>query len=120
MKRRRLRRLIECIFPWCRLAHRFQAARSQLDKVTAAAHARNKATFNPQIAETSAPKTPAVSKPKRRVSMGVVVDAETGEVMESGKRHSLRRNTLMATSISEIRARDEQEKKVSLAAHSIY
>lgn len=89
-----------------------QVARSQLDKVTAAAHARQKATFNPQLTVNDTAKTVPASKPKRRVSLGVVVDAATGEVMQSGKRHSRRSHTMLATSMSDARLRDELEKQV--------
>ena len=85
--------------------------RSQLEKVKAAAHARQRATFNPQI-RTDVTKPSAPPKPKRRVSLGVVVDAETGLVMPSGKRHSQRSYTVLSTSTSDARFRDELEKKV--------
>lgn len=91
----------------------FQVAQSKLDKVTAAANARQKATFNPEEGEDSTP-TPVVQKVKRRVSIGVVVDAETGAIVESGKRHSQRRHTVLNTSISDLRLKDELEKKVRL------
>ena len=89
-----------------------QVARSQLEKVTAAAHARQKATFNPELVTTDAPKV----KMKRRVSMGVVIDAETGAVVEgaSNKRHSQRRHTMLNTSLTDLRIKDEMEKKVSI------
>ena len=51
-------------------------------------------------------------KVKRRVSMGIVVDAETGEVVESTKRHSQRRHTMLNTSMTDLRLKDELEKKV--------
>ena len=44
--------------------------------------------------------------------MGVAVDAETGAVLERGKRHSMRSHTLLNTSMSDLRAKDELEKKV--------
>ncbi|KAI0344196.1 hypothetical protein BDW22DRAFT_1406600 [Trametopsis cervina] len=84
-----------------------KTARSHLDKITAAAHARQKATFNP---ETASPKVPA-AKLNRRVSLGGAVDAETGAVLEGRKRKSLRRHTMLNTSMTEIRAKDELEKK---------
>lgn len=83
-----------------------------MDKITAAAHARQKATFNPE--SISAPATKGSSaKMNRRVSLAVPVDAETGTVVESGKRKSTRRHTMMSTSQTETRAKDELEKKVS-------
>lgn len=86
--------------------------RSQLDKVTAAAHARQKATFNPQNAATEIPKTSLPPKSKRRVSLGTVVDAETGELMISGKRHSQRSHTVLNTSTSDALFKVELKKKV--------
>lgn len=57
-------------------------------------------------------------KPKRRVSLGVVVNAETGEVIQGGagtvgaKRHSQRRHTVMNTSATVNRIKDAEEKRV--------
>ncbi|KAI0683332.1 YL1 nuclear protein-domain-containing protein [Cytidiella melzeri] len=90
-----------------------KTARSHLDRITAAAHARQKATFNPEANATPMVKTPA-SKMNRRVSLGAVVDAETGAVLESGKRKSLRRHTMLNSSMTEIRAKDEKEKRSSM------
>ena len=81
--------------------------------MTAAAHARQMATFNPQLTATEG-SSKDVPKPKRRVSMGVVVDAETGQVMPSGTRHSRRSYTMLSTSTSDAKFRDELEKKVSI------
>lgn len=89
-----------------------QVARTQLEKITAAAHARQKATFNPDLSTNDEPKAVAPSKMKRKVSMGVVVDAETGAVVESGKRQSQRSLTRLNTSMTDLRAKDEMEKKV--------
>ena len=90
--------------------------RSQLEKVTAAAHARHAATFNPQLATTELPKTPAPPKPKRRLSLGAVVDVDTGSIVTSGipsgKRHSQRSHTVLNTSTSDARFLVELEKKV--------
>lgn len=88
-----------------------QGGRTQLEKITAAAHERQKMTFNPQATETqrSAPPT----KPKRRVSMGVVINAETGEVMEGArKRQSRRTHTMLNTSATVSRMKEEVVKKV--------
>lgn len=93
-----------------------KSARSKLDKVTAAAHARQKATFKPQDRPSeSRERVPSSeAKVKRRVSLGVVVDAETGEVVERAKRQSSRRHTMMNTSATVSRLKDEQEKKSAL------
>ena len=74
------------------------------------AHARQKATFHPELITNNAPK----AKMKRRVSLGVVIDAETGTIVESGntKRHSQRSHTMLNTSMTDLRIKDEMEKKV--------
>ncbi|KAI0935606.1 hypothetical protein AcV5_003985 [Taiwanofungus camphoratus] len=91
-----------------------KTARSKLDKVTAAAHARQKATFNPQIHETLHSQTNTAEKAKRRVSLGVAVNAETGEIMETAKRQSRRSHTMLNTSATASRMKDEAEKKSAL------
>ncbi|KAH0838868.1 YL1 nuclear protein-domain-containing protein [Lanmaoa asiatica] len=94
-----------------------KTARARVEKATAAAHARQRVTFNPE-ATPSQPKIKLTQKPKRRVSLGVVVNAETGEVIEGGagtagvKRHSQRRHTVMNTSATVNRIKDAEEKRV--------
>lgn len=86
--------------------------------MTAAAHARHKDNFNPQMSAT-----PGLvgEKIKRRVSLGVVVDAETGEVLEKSKRYSRRSHTMLNTSATVSRMQDAEEKKVRcLAARQSY
>ena len=93
-----------------------QAGRTQLEKITAAAHARQKATFNPQAAETPRSTPP---KTKRRVSMGVVINEETGEVIESArKRQSRRTHTMMNTSATFNRMKEEEVKKVGYRSYA--
>ncbi|KAH9914868.1 YL1 nuclear protein-domain-containing protein [Fomitopsis serialis] len=87
-----------------------KTARSKLDRVTAAAHARHKATFNPQL-EYQQTRERDGSKVKRRVSMGSVIDAETGEVVEGTKRHSRRSHTMQNTSETASRMKDAEVKK---------
>ncbi|KAK7688124.1 hypothetical protein QCA50_008494 [Cerrena zonata] len=88
--------------------------KTQLERITAAAHARQAATFNPQLHVEPVKKQP---KPRRRVSMGVVVDAATGEVLEgasqesnAGKRKSRRMSTIMNRTATEHRLRDAERK----------
>ncbi len=86
---------------------------------------RQAATFNPTaIAPPDKPK--GEKKVKRRVSLGIAVNAETGEVLEggieteevsasgtpvgAGKRHSTRTHTVANTSATFTRARDELRK----------
>ncbi|KAI0089904.1 YL1 nuclear protein-domain-containing protein [Irpex rosettiformis] len=91
-----------------------KTGRSHLERITAAAHARQKATFNPEA--IVAPVTKLTSaKLNRRVSLGTAVDAETGAVLEGGKRKSSRRHTMMNSSMTQIRAKDELEKKSSVS-----
>lgn len=92
-----------------------KAARSKLDKVTAAAHAKHKATFNPHAEAASKPK-----ELQRRVSLGVAVNAETGEVAALGKgspakkkRHSQRKFTILSTSAHVKRMKRSEEKKAA-------
>ncbi|EGO19422.1 hypothetical protein SERLADRAFT_453395 [Serpula lacrymans var. lacrymans S7.9] len=92
-----------------------KAARARVDKATAAAHARQRVTFNPQAHSSSSndasrPKL----RPKRRVSLGVAINVETGEVIEGSKRQSQRRHTIMSTSATVSRIKDAEEKKASV------
>ncbi|KAL6300983.1 YL1 nuclear protein-domain-containing protein [Sparassis latifolia] len=90
-----------------------KASRSKLDRVTAAAHAKQKDTFHPLLAQASTSRTAvsAAEKLKRRVSLGVAIDAETGEVVKSAKRKSGRIHTMLNTSATVSRMRDAEEKK---------
>ncbi|KAJ4485347.1 YL1 nuclear protein-domain-containing protein [Lentinula aciculospora] len=60
-----------------------KTARSRLQRATAAAHARQKITFNPTVTDAGAPtstSTPKTKpKKKRRVSLGFAIDIQTGE-----------------------------------------
>ncbi|KAG6840715.1 hypothetical protein C0991_004858 [Blastosporella zonata] len=89
-------------------------ARSRLERATAAAHARQKVTFNPQEATTSKLKP---KDPKRRVSLGVAVNVETGEVLPAErsrrKRHSQRKHTILNTSAAVARLKQSEEKKAA-------
>ncbi|KAK7468373.1 hypothetical protein VKT23_002889 [Stygiomarasmius scandens] len=57
-----------------------RAAKTRLERATAAAHERQKVTFDPTSisATTKSKKT----KARRRVSLGLAINAETGEVIE--------------------------------------
>ncbi|KNZ82129.1 Vacuolar protein sorting-associated protein 72 like protein [Termitomyces sp. J132] len=93
-------------------------ARSKVERVTAAAHARQKVTFDPQgEVSTSRPKPKDL---KRRVSLGPAVNAETGEVLPvhqpspKKKRHSQRTHTILATSAAAERLKRSEEKKAAM------
>ncbi|KAF8816718.1 hypothetical protein BYT27DRAFT_7076800 [Phlegmacium glaucopus] len=96
-----------------------KAARSRLDKITAAAHAKHKTTFNPDIQLSSTVQPKPKPKPTQRVSLGVVVDAESGQVVKSRKpssgvgkkRFSQRRHTIQNTSATVTRLKQSQQKK---------
>ncbi|KAJ7032509.1 YL1 nuclear protein-domain-containing protein [Mycena alexandri] len=91
-------------------ARKARATRTRLEKATDAAHARNKATFNPQAA--------TVPKPKRRVALGGAVNAATGETIAErpiGHRQSMRKHTVLNTSLTETRLKRSEEKKASQA-----
>ncbi|KAH9939033.1 YL1 nuclear protein-domain-containing protein [Epithele typhae] len=106
-----------------------KTSRTQLERVTALAHARQAATFNPAASAPPPPEKPKGEKKlNRRVSLGFAVNAETGEVLEAGgeadeastpvsaigRRHSLRAQTLANTSATFSRARDEVRKQSSI------
>ncbi|KAJ6494617.1 YL1 nuclear protein-domain-containing protein [Mycena vitilis] len=92
-----------------------KATRTRLEKATGAAHARNKATFDPQGAQTTPPKT------KRRVALGSAVNAATGEIIVErdgaqrpiAHRQSMRKHTVLNTSLTETRLKRSEEKKAS-------
>jgi len=102
----------------------FQSARARVEKATAAAHARQRVTFNPQADTSSSKLSKETQKLKRRVSLGVAVNVETGEVIEGGtrQRQSQRSHTIMNTSATANRMKDAEEKRVShhLAASLMY
>ena len=92
----------------------YQGGKTRLERITAAAHARHAATFNPQLHVERVKKQ---NKPRRRVSMGVVMDAATGEVLEeapeesvAGKRKSRRMSTILSRTATEHRLRDAERR----------
>lgn len=100
-----------------------QAARARVEKATATAHARQRATFDPGAAPSVSKSS--MQKSRRRVSLGPVINAETGEVIESTtsgttvmtvgvKRQSQRRHTVMSTTATATRMKDAEEKKAAL------
>jgi hypothetical protein len=94
-----------------------QAARSRLDKATAAAHARNKATFNPQ-AQPAAPKAPP--KPKLHPHFEDLSDdspvastsAAGGDSSLKRKRKSLRTQTVLNTTATVKRLKEIEHNRV--------
>ncbi|KAJ7127190.1 YL1 nuclear protein-domain-containing protein [Mycena epipterygia] len=90
-----------------------KATRSRLEKATDAAHARNKATFDPQAI--------AIPSSKRRVALGGAVNAATGEAIAersgdqrpTAHRQSMRKHTILNTSLTETRLKRSEEKKAA-------
>ncbi|PPQ97028.1 hypothetical protein CVT26_001286 [Gymnopilus dilepis] len=96
-----------------------KAARSRLEKATAAAHAKHKATFNPEL-QLSSPSDKPKAKLKPRVALGVILDAESGEVISAAskdspkkKRMSKRKHTVLNTSATVTRLKESEAKKAS-------
>lgn len=83
------------------------------------AHARQRVTFNPEIYEDPTEDTSSMAaKKKRRVSLGLAIDAETGEVINNAQRQSRRSHTILNTSATAQRMKkDAQDKKVRLPPH---
>ncbi|TFK89270.1 hypothetical protein K466DRAFT_584757 [Polyporus arcularius HHB13444] len=105
-----------------------KTARTHLERVTALAHARQAATFNPStIVPPPSDQQKVQKKLSRRVSLGIAVNVETGEVFEGGenedasasaavstpgrRRHSTRTHTVANTSATVSRVRDEVRKQ---------
>ncbi|KAG1765217.1 hypothetical protein EDD22DRAFT_881122 [Suillus occidentalis] len=90
-----------------------RSARARVEKATAAAHARQRVTFHPQAETSEKGPNKEPQKLKRRVSLGVAVNAETGEVIEGGtrQRQSQRSHTIMNTSATVNRMKDAEEKR---------
>lgn len=93
-----------------------RSARARVEKATAAAHARQRVTFHPQAETSEKVHNKEPQKLKRRVSLGVAVNAETGEVIEGGtrQRQSQRSHTIMNTSATVNRMKDAEEKRATI------
>ncbi|KAJ3853921.1 YL1 nuclear protein-domain-containing protein [Lentinula lateritia] len=95
-----------------------KVARSRLERATAAAHARQKVTFDPSAtiegASTSTPASTSKTKPKRkrRVSLGFTINAQTdGTAVRRRKRSSKRQTTIKNTTDTFTRyLKSEQQK----------
>jgi hypothetical protein len=127
------------------IIRRKQAARSRLEKTTAAAHARNKVTFNPQASTSTSLKTKS-KKIGRRVSFadaGQILDNDKGEPeaheteagagggggtpkgkgkakgKAKGKRQSRRSHTVLNTSATVSRMKSAEKRRVRIRPPSI-
>ncbi|KAH9045815.1 YL1 nuclear protein-domain-containing protein [Lactarius hengduanensis] len=96
-----------------------KVAQSRVEKAAAAAHARQKVTFNPEIYEDAAEDTSSMAaKKKRRVSLGLAIDAETGEVINNAQRQSRRSHTILNTSATAQRMKKDAADKKSIPKKS--
>jgi vacuolar protein sorting-associated protein 72 len=96
--------------------HPTQAAQNRVERTAALAHARQRVTFNPETYDDAAEEASLmVAKKKRRVSLGLAIDAETGEVINNAQRQSRRSHTVLNTSATAQRMKkDAEDKKVRL------
>ncbi|KAH9168631.1 YL1 nuclear protein-domain-containing protein [Lactarius sanguifluus] len=95
-----------------------KVAQSRVEKAAAVAHARQKVTFNPEIYEDAAEDTSMAAKKKRRVSLGLAIDAETGEVINNAQRQSRRSHTILNTSATAQRMKKDAADKKSIPKKS--
>jgi len=95
-----------------------KAAQSQVARAAAVAHVRMRVTFNPDIYEDATEEAPIVAKKKRRVSLGLAIDAETGEVINNAQRQSRRSHTVLNTSATALRMKKDAEDKKSVPKKS--
>ena len=91
-----------------------QAEQNRMARTAAVAHARLRVTFNPEIYDDATEEaSTTVAKKKRRVSLGLAIDAETGEVINNAQRQSRRSHTILNTSATALRMKkDAEDKKV--------
>ncbi|KAH9994504.1 YL1 nuclear protein-domain-containing protein [Russula vinacea] len=96
-----------------------KAAQNRVEKAAAVAHARLRVTFNPETYDEAAEETSSmVAKKKRRVSLGLAIDAETGEVINNAQRQSRRSYTVLSTSATAQRMKKDAEDKKSVPKKS--
>ncbi|KAL1700902.1 YL1 nuclear protein-domain-containing protein [Schizophyllum commune] len=94
-----------------------QATRSQVERVTAAAKARLRATFNPEESHASTSKTP--SRNKRKVSFAGSPGKRRkkgkgkNDLEIAGERHSSRAHTMQSTTATAIKLKDIARKKAT-------
>ncbi|KAI9437020.1 YL1 nuclear protein-domain-containing protein [Lactarius indigo] len=96
-----------------------KVAQSRVEKAAAAAHVRQKVTFNPEVYEDATEDTSSMAaKKKRRVSLGLAIDAETGEVINNAQRQSRRSHTILNTSATAQRMKKDAADKKSIPKKS--
>ncbi|KAI0027003.1 YL1 nuclear protein-domain-containing protein [Vararia minispora EC-137] len=89
------------------------AIKHRLERATAAAAARQRVTFNPDAAESASMHSSEPEKKRRKVSLGVAVNAETGQPVSVGRRQSGRSLTALARTASLARLVEEAKQKSS-------
>ncbi|EDR08134.1 uncharacterized protein LACBIDRAFT_297882 [Laccaria bicolor S238N-H82] len=99
-----------------------RTARSRVEKATAIAHERQKATFNPQAeASASVIKHKAKVRSQRQVSLRDATDTADGETVEHDsknvptgkKRKSKRKHTILSTSAAVARQKESEQRKAA-------
>ncbi|KAN0121360.1 YL1 nuclear domain containing protein [Russula decolorans] len=96
-----------------------KAGQNRVERTVALAHARQRVTFNPETYDDAAEETSSmVAKKKRRVSLGLAIDAETGEVINNAQRQSRRSHTVLNTSATAQRMKKDAEDKKSVPKKS--
>ncbi|KAF8498991.1 YL1 nuclear protein-domain-containing protein [Russula emetica] len=96
-----------------------KAAQNRVERTAALAHARQRVTFNPETYDDAVEETSSmVAKKKRRVSLGLAIDAETGEVINNAQRQSRRSHTVLNTSATAQRMKKDAEDKKSVPKKS--
>jgi len=96
-----------------------KAAQNRVERAAAVAHARLRVTFNPETYDDATEETSSmVAKKKRRVSLGLAIDAETGEVINNAQRQSRRSYTVLSTSATAQRMKKDAEDKKSVPKKS--
>lgn len=96
-----------------------KAAQNRVERTAALAHARQRVTFDPETYDDAAEETSSmVAKKKRRVSLGLAIDAETGEVINNAQRQSRRSHTILNTSATAQRMKKDAEDKKSVPKKS--
>ncbi|KAF9446774.1 hypothetical protein P691DRAFT_803401 [Macrolepiota fuliginosa MF-IS2] len=90
-----------------------RATRSRLEKQTAVAHAKHKATFNPQAVAPPAAKPKPKSQPRRLSMFNDEIDGQDIPRRAGQKRKSQRRHTILNTSATVTRLKKSEEKKAS-------
>ncbi|KAH9487240.1 hypothetical protein JR316_0001309 [Psilocybe cubensis] len=107
-----------------------RSARTRLEKITAAAHAKNRTSFNPDIQLSADPKPKLKIK---RVVVGKAVDAESGDIVAQSKKddadgnkrtsqrkHTMQNTTATVTRLKQVQARRAAQPKKAKIEYKTY